>query len=149
MVDEAAYRVAYDEAVRALRAQADAFAGIRQRASTVLATSMVVTAFFGGQAVTRGATPRTTGWLAVVAFLAAGILSVLVLFPSDPAFTADPADVLPLAEADAPLHTVAVALAERHAGNRGQIARLQWIFRLGAVALLVEVLLWIVFLALS
>jgi hypothetical protein len=137
-------RVAYDEAVRALRGQADAFAGIRQRASTVLATSMVVTAFFGGQAVARGAAPSSTGWLAVVAFVAAGVLSVLVLFPSDPPFALDVDDVV-----DRPLREVAVALADRHRRNRSQVARLQSMFRAGAVALLVEVVLWIAFLAKS
>jgi hypothetical protein len=149
--DDVSYRIAYEEAVRALRAQADTFAGIRQRASTVLATTMVVTAFFGGQAVVRGTSPGRTGWLAVVAFVAAGLLSVFVLFPSDPPFDTDTDAVVALVE-DAPpgsdpLRELVLMLSTRHGGNRGRIARLEWIFRGAATAMLVEVLLWIAFLA--
>jgi len=71
---DVSFRLAYDEAVRALRGQADAVGGLRQRASTVLATTLVVTSFFGGQALARGVSPNSTGWLAVVAFGVAGVL---------------------------------------------------------------------------
>jgi hypothetical protein len=151
MSEEISFRVAYEEAVRALRSQADTFNGIRQRASTVLATSMVVTAFFGGQAVTRGAAPSSTGWLAVVAFVATGVLSVLVLFPSDPPFETETEAVVTLVEhappGSEPLRELALMLSSQHSDNRGRIARLEWIFRVASVALLVEVLLWILFLA--
>lgn len=151
MPDDLPFRVAYEEAVRALRAQADTFSGIRQRASTVLATSMVVTAFFGGQAIASGASPSATGWLAVVAFLAAGVLSLLVLFPSDPRFETDTDAVVTLVEHAAPgrepLRELALVLASQYGENRRRIARLQSIFRIGAVALVIEVLLWILFLA--
>jgi hypothetical protein len=151
MSEDASFRVAYEEAVRALRGQADTFNGIRQRAGTVLATSMVVTAFFGGQAVASGASANSTGWLAVAAFMAAGVLSVLVLFPSDPRFETDTAAVVKLVEHAAPgrepLRELALMLSSQHSANRGRVALLQWIFRLAAVALLVEVLLWIFFLA--
>ena len=151
MSEEASFRIAYEEAVRALRAQADTFAGIRQRASTVLATTMVVTAFFGGQAVARGTSPGTTGWLAVVAFVVAGLLSVVVLFPSDPRFDTETDAVVALVEhappGSDPLREIALMLSSRHGSNRGRISRVEWIFRAAATALLVEVLLWIGFLA--
>lgn len=151
MSDDVSFRLAYDEAVRALRAQAEMFGGIRQRASTVLATTLVVTAFFGGQAVARGAAPSAAGWLAVVAFGVAGVLSVSVLFPSDPSYSAEIGAIVALVE-DAtgghePYRDLALTLSRQHGENSRLIRRLQWIFRLGAVALLVEAFFWILFLA--
>jgi len=73
------FRLAYDEAVRALRAQADEHSSLRTRAGTILATSLVVTSFFGGQAVARNAPASSLGWLAVVAFLLCNFLPSQVL----------------------------------------------------------------------
>jgi hypothetical protein len=150
-MSDVSFRLAYDEAVRALRAQADAHSGLRQRAATVLATSLVVTSFFGGQAVARNATPSSTGWFAVAAFLVAGALSVYVLFPGDLRFTADIAAVVALVEGAAaerdPYRELALTLASRYAANDGRIARMQWVFRAAAIALLAEAFLWILFLS--
>ena len=147
MAEETSFRLAYEEAVRAVRAQADTLGGIRQRAGTVLATSVVVTAFFGGQAVASGATPSSTGWLAVVAFVVTGLLSVAVLFPADPTFTTDVEAVVSLAERGPAERDVALMLWRQHHENRGTLVRLHWLFRAGAVGLLAEALLWITFLA--
>jgi hypothetical protein len=151
MQDDVSFRLAYDEAVRVLRAQPETFGGIRQRAGTVLATALVVTAFFGGQAVARDASPRAAGWLAVVAFMVAGALSVTVLFPTDPTYSTEVSAVVALIEEASdehePYRELALTLARRHDANSSRIMLLQWIFRLGAVALLVEVLFWIMFLA--
>ena len=141
------FRLAYEEAVRAVRAQADTLAGVRQRAGTVLATSVVVTAFFGGQAVARGAAPSSTGWFAVVAFAVTGALSVAVLFPADPSFTTDVEAVVALAERGPAEREVALQLWGRYRANSRRLVLLQWLFRAGAVGLLVEALFWITFLA--
>ena len=68
-MSEASFRLAYDEAVRALRAQADEHDSLRTRAGTILATSLVVTSFFGGQALASSEQtgPLSLAWLAVVA----------------------------------------------------------------------------------
>jgi hypothetical protein len=145
--EDPSFRLAYDEAVRAVRAQAETLAGIRQRAGTVLATSVVVTAFFGGQAVVRGAAPSSLGWLAVIAFATTGALSVSVLFPADPASTTDVEAVVALAERGPAEREVALLLWDQYRENSGNIARLLWLFRAGAVGLLAEALFWIAFLA--
>jgi hypothetical protein len=153
MPEGSSFRLAYDEAVRALRAQADAHSGLRQRAGTVLATSLLVTSFFGGQAVARGATPSSTGWLAVVAFVIAGVLSVVVLFPTDLTFSSDIRAVVALLEGSSPerepYRELALTLWGQYTANDRRIAHMQWVFRAGALALLAEALLWIVFLAQS
>lgn len=152
MSGDASFRLAYDEAVRALRGQAEAVGGLRQRASTVLATTLVVTSFFGGQALARGVSPNSTGWLAVVAFGVAGVLSVLVLFPADLRFATDVETVVELERESAgaePYRELALRLSKLYASNNGRIAVLLWTFRAAASALLVEALLWILFLARS
>ena len=147
MSDDPSFRLAYDEAVRAVRAQAETLAGIRQRAGTVLATSVVVTAFFGGQAVARGAAPSSLGWLAVIAFATTGALSVGVLFPADPTATTDVEAVVALAERGQAEREVALMLWSQYRENSRNIARLLWLFRAGAIGLLAEALFWIAFLA--
>lgn len=153
MSEDVSFRLAYDEAVRALRAQAEAHGSLRQRAGTVLATSLLVTSFFGGQAVARGAAPASTGWLAVAAFVAAGVLSVFVLFPTDLTFSSDVGAVVALVERASPdrepYRELALSLWRQCTSNDRRITLLQWMFRTSAIALLAEALLWIVFLARS
>ena len=67
------FRLAYDEAVRALRAQADEHGSLRTRAGTILATSLVVTSFFGGQAVARNMPASSLAWLAVIVLSLLGL----------------------------------------------------------------------------
>jgi hypothetical protein len=151
--DERSFRLAYDEAIRALRAQGDAHGGLRQRAATVLATSMVVTSFFGGQAVARDAAPTSTGWLAVAAFLVAGVLSVYVLFPADLTFAPEIAGVVALIERvpqeREAYRELALQLSSQHKTNSRRLTSMQWVFRGAAIALLVEAFFWILFLSQS
>src|SRR4051794_32799153 len=111
------FRLAYEEAVRALRAQADEHSSLRTRAGTILATSLVVTSFFGGQAVARNAPPSSLAWLAVIAFLLAGVTSLGVLFPSDLHFASNISEVVTLVETAAttndPHRELALSLARR------------------------------------
>jgi hypothetical protein len=123
----------------------------RIAAATVLATSLVVTSFFGGQAVARNATPSSAGWLAVAAFLFAGVLSLYVLFPADLTFSTDIAAVVALIERAPPEREVyrelALELSNQHRANGDRLGRTQWIFRAAAIALLAEAFFWILFLS--
>jgi hypothetical protein len=145
------FRLAYDEAVRALRAQADEHGSLRTRASTILATSLVVTSFFGGQAVARNAPASSLGWLAVVAFVLAGASSLGVLFPTDLRFSSDVGEVVSLIENGSPTkdpyREVSLSLARRLDSNRRRIAAMRWTFRASSVAVLVETVFWIAYLA--
>jgi hypothetical protein len=145
------FRLAYDEAVRALRAQADEHSSLRTRAGTILATSLVVTSFFGGQAVARNAPASSLGWLAVIAFLLAGVSSLGVLFPTDLRFASDVGEVVSLIEnASAtkdPYRELSLSLAWRLDSNRRRLGAMRWTFRASAIAVLAETVFWIVFLA--
>ena len=128
------FRLAYEEAVRALRAQADEHASLRTRAGTILATSLLVTSFFGGQAVARNVPASSLGWLAVLAFLLAGLSSLGVLFPTDLGFVADIREVVSLIESEArdPYRELALSLVQRLDANRRRIAAMRWTFAYSA-----------------
>lgn len=149
---EASFRLAYDEAVRALRAQADEHGGLRTRAGTILATSLLVTSFFGGQAVAHSpqSASLTLAWLAVVAFLLAGIFSLGVLFPTDLRFGSDVDEVVSLIENSSPTHEphreLSLSLARLLDSNRTRINAMRWTFRASAVAVLAETAFWIAYL---
>jgi hypothetical protein len=150
-MSETSFRLAYDEAVRALRAQADEHGSLRTRAGTILATSLVVTSFFGGQAVARNAPASSLGWLAVIAFLLAGISSLGVLFPTDLRFASDVGQVVSLIEnasaKQEPHRELSLSLARQLDSNRRRIDAMRWTFRASAVAVLAETVLWIAYLA--
>jgi hypothetical protein len=145
------FRLAYDEAVRALRAQADEHSSLRTRAGTILATSLVVTSFFGGQAVARNSPASSLGWLAVIAFLLAGVSSLGVLFPTDLRFASDVGEVVSLIEnasaTKEPYREVSLSLARRLDSNRRRIGAMRWTFRASAIAVIAETVFWIAFLA--
>jgi hypothetical protein len=151
-MSEASFRLAYDEAVRALRAQADEHGSLRTRAGTILATSLLVTSFFGGQAIAKGSASAslTLAWLAVLAFLAAGLLSLGVLFPTDLRFAPDVRDVVSLIENASPTHEphreLSLSLATLLDSNRARINAMRWTFRLSALAVLAETAFWIAYL---
>src|SRR5262245_41847401 len=150
-MSETSFRLAYDEAVRALRAQADEHGSLRTRAGTILATSLVVTSFFGGQAVARNAPASSLGWLAVIAFVVAGAFSLAVLFPSDLRFVSDIGHVVSLIEnsslPEEPYKELSLSLGQQLNSNRTRIAAMRWTFRASGVAVLVETVFWIAYLA--
>ena len=151
VMPEATFRLAYDEAVRSLRAQADEHASLRTRAGTILAASLVVTSFFGGQAVARNVPASSLGWLAVIAFLLAGALSLGVLFPTDLPFASEIEEVVSLIENASPTQDphreLSLSLGRQLASNRRRIDAMRWTFRLSAIAVLAETVLWITYLA--
>jgi hypothetical protein len=153
---EASFRLAYDEAVRALRAQADEHGSLRTRAGTILATSLVVTSFFGGQAITADANgtlakSHSLAWLAVIALLFAGTFSLGVLFPTDLRFASNIGEVVELIENASvtrePHRELSLSLAHQLELNRRRMDVMLWMFRASAVAVLAETVLWIAYLA--
>jgi hypothetical protein len=111
--------------------------------------------FFGGQAVARSASGNspslTLAWLAVIAFLLAGICSLGVLFPTDLRFASDIREVVSLIENGSPEHgphrELSLSLARQFDSNRSRVSAMRWAFRASAVAVLAETVLWIAYLA--
>lgn len=77
--DAEAYRLAYEEAKRALEEQERAVVELRARAGTLIAAAAITTSFFGGQAL--GPHVRPFAWVAIGCFIALGIGVVAILWP--------------------------------------------------------------------
>ena len=85
--------VAYDEARKAVEAQAATLDSVQTRAGTLLAAASLVTSFFGTQAlgtptITAGlrvarASFGVLGWAAVLAFIAVTGLTIAALWPRE------------------------------------------------------------------
>jgi hypothetical protein len=87
------YRIAYDEAVRALSQQQSTIDSLRTRAGLLLSAAAITTSFLGAQAFSDG-TPSAVSWLALASFACLSVASLTVLWPHRLEFTADPANVI-------------------------------------------------------
>jgi hypothetical protein len=161
-VPEKPYEVAYEASVRAIEDQARVLEGVQSRAGTLLAVAVVVTSFFGAQALPHATTrdgpglhpiSYTTG--AMVAFGCTALLALVVLLPHRLRFSLNAGTMLELLETrDASQMSGAeayTAVARQHQWlfdvNNQPIRALQWCFRLATLSLVTEVGLWIVVVA--
>jgi len=87
------YRVAYDEAVRALSEQQSVTDSFRTRAGLVLSAAAITTSFLGAHALEGGASPWAA-WLALAVFVSVAIVSLAILWRQRWEFTANPRDVI-------------------------------------------------------
>jgi hypothetical protein len=147
------YRIAYDEAVRALSQQQAGIDSFRTRAGLLLSMAAITASLLGAQALGKGH-PGVATWLALVSFVGLSIFALATLWPRDWEFTANPGDVIAnYIEIDEPLSAAEIhrdlslymhrSYAENLAGQKQLAAR----FRLAGVFLTAEVIFWIVDLA--
>ncbi|HST40933.1 MAG TPA: hypothetical protein VLK58_15560 [Conexibacter sp.] len=147
------YRLAFDEARRALEDQERAVAELRTRAGALIAAAAITTSFFGSQMTTVEGF-GAPAWLAIASFVALGFTVLAILWPRhDWEFSMSASDVIStyLEPAEAPpmaLHMIHrdLALHMDRSGrqNRQQLRRLMIVFRVGAVLLIIEVVAWVV-----
>jgi len=147
------YRIAYDEAVRALSQQQCTIDSLRTRAGLLLSAAAITTSFLGSQALNDGGSSAAT-WLALVSFVGLSVATLAILWPHRLEFTANPANVIesyieteePFSVAeihrDLSLHMHA-SYAENLAGQKQLAAR----FRFAGALLTAEVVLWLIDLA--
>jgi hypothetical protein len=145
------YELAFEEAGRALDAQERSVNELRSRASVLIAAAAVTTSFFGGRVLSETDDQLLATWLAIGAFGAVGLAVLSVLWPRhDWEFSASATDMiaeyvepesLPLAliHRDLALHRAASYVA-----NARQLRWLFGAFRAGLVALVIEVVAWVV-----
>lgn len=145
------YKLAFEEGGRALDAQERTVNELRSRAGVLLAAAAIVTSFFGSRAV-GGSDLADADWVAITAFVLVAATVLLVLWPrSDWEFNASPADVIAsYIESDEPTTLLEIHrdLALHRSSSYDQNARqLKWLFRsfrLGLMALVIEVAAWLV-----
>ena len=156
-------RIIYEEAVRNIEGQRQEVDDLRGRTGYLLAGTTIATSFLGGIALkTAGSTENPLIWFALGSFVLVGLLVLCVLFPQRWRFylRIRPTDArrgLLGTYVDGPpsrdLAFMYRRLAERHDRNRLQnlkgLRRLQLFFRIAVVSTIIEIVLWVIFIAIS
>ncbi len=147
------YRIAYDEAVRALSQQQSMIDSLRTRAGLLLSAAAITTSFLGAQALNDGG-PGLATWLALASFVSLSIATLAILWPHSLEFTANPANVIesyietkePFSVAE--IHRdLSLHMHDSYADNLAGQKQLASRFRLAGVLLTAEVIFWIIDLA--
>lgn len=149
------YRVAYDEAVRALSEQQGAIDALRSRAGQLLSAAAVTTSFLGAQAL-GGRDPNLAVWFAMAGFAGVAGVSLAILWPHRWELTADPNDLIKTyIDADEPaqsgqLHRdLSLHMRRSYLKNRSGLRRLAFLFQFASGLLTLEVILWIIAIAIT
>jgi hypothetical protein len=149
MPDDSLYKVAYDEAVRALSEQQAAIESVRARAGLLLSAAAVTTSFLSAQAL-QGGRIGLFSWLALLCFVAVAVTSLAILWPRTWEFAAYPSGVvgsrIELAE-DAQIEDLYRDLSLRMHGscleNHLALKHLGAFFQVASALLTIEVILWV------
>lgn len=145
------YRLAYDEARHRLDAQEKAVDEIRSRSGILIGAATIVTSFLGSRTPDAGSL-SSVGWLAIGAFVVCVGLSLLCLRPRDDWwFYFGSRDLIndyikndPLESLSATYEDLAKHLEDNHGKNAEKLKTLYSAFLWSAIALAVEVGLWLV-----
>jgi hypothetical protein len=147
------YKVAYDEAVRALSEQQGVIDSFRTRAGLLLSAAAITTSFLGAQAL-EGGDSGLPAWLAMIGFVGVAAVSLAILWPRQWEFTANPCDVIQTyIEADVPapieeLHRdLSLHMHNSYVENREGLEQLAVFFQIASGLLSIEVILWIIAIA--
>lgn len=153
MPEAALYKVAYDEAVRALSEQQAAIESVRARAGLLLSAAAVTTSFLGAQAL-QGAGSNLFSWLALAGFAGVATTLLALLWPRQWEFAADPHEVIgTYVESSEPariedLHReLSLHMCSSYLDNREGLQKLVVFFQIANVFFAVELMLWIVAIA--
>lgn len=154
MADDASYKVAYEEGVRALSQQQSLIDSIRTRAGLLLSAAAITTSFLGAQALHDG-DPSVATWIALAVFAGLSIACLAVLWPHRWEFIADPENLIEIyIETDSPASVAEIhrdlslhmhrSFFENRIGRDQLAARL----RLAGILLTADVTIWLIDLAL-
>jgi hypothetical protein len=154
MANEAVYKVAYDEAVRALSEQQLVIDSFRSRAGLLLSAGAVTTSFFGAPALDGGL--GLLSWFALSAFVAMAAALLAVLWPRKWEIASSSHDVIATyieAAEPAPLEELHEELSlHMHASylaNQRSLEKLVVLFQVATLLMPFEVVLWIIAVAMN
>lgn len=153
MSNDLLYKVAYDEAVRALADQRAVVESLRTRAGLLFSAAAVTTSFLGAQAF-QGGDPVLASWLALGCFIAVATTSLAILWPRPWEGAANPremieayvesAEVAPVED----LHRdLSIFLHSSYLENRKGLEQLAAFLQAASGLLTIEVALWMVAIA--
>lgn len=147
------YKVAYDEAVRALAEQQGLIESIRTRAGILFSAAAITTSFLGAQALQSGDS-NFVSWLALLCFVGVAAASLAILWPRKWEASANPREVIETyIESAEPalageLHRdLSLHMHHSYLENDGGLNRLVRHLQVASCLLTLEVVLWIVALA--
>jgi hypothetical protein len=152
MADGLLYKVAYDEAVRALSEQQAAIESVRGRAGLLLSAAAVTTSFLGAQAL-QGGSSNPSSWLALVAFVAVAATSLAILWPRGWESTANSGRLESLIESAEEIRIedlyrdLSLRMQVSFSANHQGLHQLAALFQVTSGLLTIEVVLWIVAIA--
>jgi hypothetical protein len=142
------YKVAYDEAVRALSEQHAVIESFRSRAGLLFSAAAITTSFLGGQAL-GGEDSNLAAWLALACFVAVATASLLVLLPRRWEGGISPRDVIETyveAEEIAPIEELhrdlSIHMHNSYLENREGLRQLAVLLQVASGLLTLEVLAW-------
>jgi hypothetical protein len=148
----ALYKVAYDEAARALSEQQALIESVRGRAGLLFSAAAVTTSFLGAQALEGGLGPAS--WIALGSFVGIATFSLAILWPRHWEFTTNPGELIRAyieAETPAPIddlrRDLALHMHRSYGENREGLAWLATLFQIASGLLIIEVILWIITIA--
>lgn len=150
---DALYKVAYDEAVRALSDQRLEVDGVHSRTGLLLSVATVVTSFLGARTLESGSLSPTS-WLALASFIATALVSLATLRSFRGEFTADVSNLIAIyPEAPEPVpieelpRDLALHMHGSYARNLERLDRLEMFFQIASGLLIAEVILWAISIA--
>lgn len=147
------YKVAYDEAVRALSEQHAAIDNLRARAGLLLSAAAITTSFLGAQAL-RGGGLDLASWLALLSFLAMAAASLAILWPRRWQSVANPREVIETYVESTEAKTLvdlyrdlSLHMSQSYLENQEELEQLALFLRSGSGFLTLEVFLWVIAIA--
>jgi hypothetical protein len=152
-------KLAYEEALRIVKAQEGVLDNLRARAGTVIAVASLVTSFLGGQALVRptlseGVVIRQElgcwGIAAIGLFVLATAFAIAIIWPYKWRFDLSPVTILdewPQDDYEGALRDLARYHSNNHDYNGKLLRRLFWFLQLSCLLLVAETLAWIIDLA--
>jgi hypothetical protein len=149
-VEDPRLKLIYEEAIRGWSLQSSVLDELRNRAGVLLSAATVASAFLGSADLADHKTITTLGIIAIVAFGAVVVLCVSVLWPTGKwCFTHSASGLIgayvkPGKPIDYMHEQMALATDEYRTKNDTRLARRFCAFRLAAIAVGADVVLWII-----
>lgn len=155
MSNDQLYKVAYDEAVRALSEQQAVIDSFRNRAGLLFSSAAIAASFLGSQAL-QGGRPNAASWLALLCFVAVAAASLAILWPRRWEGKANPRDLIATyieSPHPAPLENLhrdlAIHMHNSYSENRGGLEQFVYLLQLASGFLTLEVILWMIALVIT